>query len=314
MTPGSHLLSGYLVAEFQGGGQLPDNRRRWAITAAAVIGAIAPDLDVPLGLLGGWAGSGLHRGATHSLTVAPLLAWLIAWLVGRVARAPRGQLFHAALGGLLTHIFWDWLNPWGAVLLWPWVRSFRGNLIHEGDLVIAGMLLVASVLVWRGRRVAAAVLLLELLPAYLLIQLWWRDHTRSLAKTELAGLQTAVFPASELTCGWIILAASSGDMGVHCVSSPLAKSASMVFHVPLRSDPFIEASLQSPAVRELRQKIPFSFPEVEPVPIGGAVVLWRDLRIAYRERPNAKPTGLEVHIDASGKIIGEQYRWWLTVW
>ena len=293
---------------------MPDHRRRWAITAAAVIGAIAPDLDVPLGLLGGWAGSGLHRGATHSLIVAPLLAWLIAWLIERMTRAPRSQLFYAALGGVLTHILSDWLNPWGAVLFWPWVQSFRGNLIHEGDLVIAVTLLVASVLAWRGRRVAAAVLLLELLPAYLIVQLWWRDHARSMANTELVGVQTAVFPTSELNCGWIILAASSTDMSVHCVSSPMAKSAPAVFHVPVRSDPFIEGSQQSPAVRELRQKIPFSFAEVKPVQGGGAVVLWRDLRIAYRERPNAKPTGLEVRLDASGKIVGEQYRWWLTVW
>lgn len=328
MTPVSHVLSGYLVGEFQirgaqesGRQQTPDKKDRWRIVAAAVIGSIIPDVDVSLGLVGGWTGSGLHRGATHSLLLAPLLAGLIAWLVARVMgsppRRPKRPLYFAALSGILTHIFWDWLNPWGAVLLWPWVRSFRGNLLHEGDRYAAAMLLAASLLVWRGRRVAAAVLLLELLPACLIVQLWWRDHAQDLAKTQLAGRRTAVYPASDLTCGWIILSAGTDDMAVHCVSSPIARSASMVFHVPLRNDPFIEASQQSAAVRDLRQKIPFSFAEVKPAQPaegGGAMVLWRDLRIAYRELPEPKPTGLQLRIDASGNVISEEYRWWLSVW
>jgi hypothetical protein len=175
-------------------------------------------------------------------------------------------------------------------------------------------LLAASILVWRNRRIAAAVLMLELLPAYLILQIWWRDHARSLASTQLGSLHTAVFPASDPRCQWIILSAAAGEMAVHCVSSPAAKTARTEFRVALRSDQLIQASLQSPAVQELREKIPFSFAEVNPRSDGGADVLWRDLRIAYRERARANPTGLLVRLDKNGKIIGEHYRWWLSVW
>lgn len=61
MTPAVHLLSGYLLGAALGQG----SERRW-VMGAALLGAIAPDFDVAAGLLGGWQGAGLHRGATHS--------------------------------------------------------------------------------------------------------------------------------------------------------------------------------------------------------------------------------------------------------
>ncbi len=306
MTPAAHLLSGYLVGEWQASGE----KERWRAVAAAVVAGIAPDFDVVLGLLGGWAGSGAHRGATHSLTLAPLFAWLIA----KVVRGPRRPVFLAALGGIISHIFWDWLNPWGAILFWPWMRSFRGNLVHEGNLYVLGLLLGSAVLVWRGRRVAAAVLLLELLPVFLLVQIWWRDHARGLAAAQLAGRRALVYPAPDLACGWIALSAGSADMSVACVASPVARRLRPVFTTPVRGDFFVQASERSPVVQDLREKIPFAFAEVRPLKNGGAVVLWRDLRVAYREPKDADPTGLQVELDAHGKIVSEHYRWWLRLW
>src|SRR5262245_54045609 len=118
--------------------------------AAALIGSVAPDFDVVLGLAGGFFGAAAHRGATHSFLGAVLLAWLIAGLCRAAPRrgarssvprpdssvrsgwgeAPSAEtslsaarrsacvtsegrptksntpLFLAALGGILTHIFW----------------------------------------------------------------------------------------------------------------------------------------------------------------------------------------------------------------
>src|SRR5713226_4775669 len=102
MTPVGHLLSGYLAGKWTPG---PKNERR-RIILAALIGSVAPDVDVVVGLLGGWAGAGVHRGATHSFLGAAVLAGLIALLL----RGPRKPLFLAAFAGVLTHIFWDWLN------------------------------------------------------------------------------------------------------------------------------------------------------------------------------------------------------------
>lgn len=306
MTPVGHLLTGYLVGEWAASG----GSERWWVIGAALAGSIAPDFDVALGLLGGWAGSSAHRGATHSFLGAVVMAWAIA----AVLRRPRGRLFLAALGGILTHIFWDWLNPWGVRPLWPGTASFRGNLLHEGDLYATAIVLGVSVLVWRKRGHAAVAVLVTVLPAYLGVQLWWRDHARGLARAELAERRFAVYPTDQIRCGWIVLSAGEGDMRVHCVATPAADHLRPAFQAPVRSDFFTRASEQSAVVRELRRKIPFPFAQVEPVEEGGAVVVWRDLRIAYRESPANRPTGIHVRVDATGRILDERHYWWLTWW
>ncbi len=278
--------------------------------AAALLGSIAPDLDVALGLLGGWEGAGAHRGATHSFLGAVVLASMIAV----VLRGNRRAVFLAALGGILTHIFWDWLNPWGVRPFWPWDVSFRANLLHEGDLYATAILAVAALLMWRGRRRAAAVVLATLLPAYLLVQLLWREHARELAKIELAGRRALVYPARELCCGWIVLSGGESDMSVDCVMSPIASHLRRSYDVAPADGSFVRASERSHLVREFREKIPFPFAEVHPAAAGGAEVVWRDLRLAYRERPSDVPSGLHVRLDSAGRIVSERHHWWLTVW
>lgn len=306
MTPAGHLLSGYLVAHWTPGE--PSDRRR--ILIAGLLGSIAPDLDVVLGLLGGWAGSSAHRGATHSLLGAAVLGVLIAASVGGVRRS----LFVAAFGGVLTHIFWDWLNPWGVVLLWPWMRSFRGNLVHEGNLYAVALVGIAVLLAWRGRGRAALAFLAVALPCFLLLQLAWRSHARNLAASELPGRRVAVYPSDKLRCGWIVLSTADAEMAVHCVARPTATYLAPLFQTPVRDDGFTRASEQSPTVHEFREKIPFSFAEVRPAADGGAIVVWRDLRVASQEPPGSAPTGLYVTLDAAGRILGERHRWWLSLW
>ncbi|MBI3666906.1 MAG: metal-dependent hydrolase [Acidobacteria bacterium] len=305
MTPAGHLLSGYLVGEWVSKGKA----RAW-IMGAAILGSIAPDFDVVLGLLGGWSGAGEHRGFTHSFLAAAVLGGLAAL----VAPKHRGRVFVACAGGLVTHIFWDWLNFWGVRPLWPWLRSFSANLLHEADLPAAGILLAASLLVWRGRRRAAAVLLATLLPAYLLLHFRWREHARQLAQTELAGRRVAVYPTSRLRCGWSVLSAGERDMAVDCVPSPLAAHLRPLLRVAIRDDFFIRASMQSPIVQDYREHTSFPYAEVAPDADGGALVLWRDLRLALEERASGNPTGLRVRLDASGKIVSEKHRWWLSLW
>jgi len=64
----------------------------------------------------------LHRGASHSLFVLPLLAWAI-WALfrrrgGRVAQAP-GPWFLAIALALVTHPLLDAFTVYGTQLLWP---------------------------------------------------------------------------------------------------------------------------------------------------------------------------------------------------
>lgn len=116
----SQLLLGAAVA----GAVVPAGHRRAAMLAGAVLGTL-PDLDsLPVSLLTDdpVALMTLHRSASHSLLVLPVLAWGI-WALfrrrgGRVAQAP-GRWFLAIALALVTHPLLDAFTVYGTQLLWP---------------------------------------------------------------------------------------------------------------------------------------------------------------------------------------------------
>src|SRR5690606_27178601 len=89
----------------------------------------------------------LHRGASHSLFVLPLIGWL-AWaflrrLGGRVAEAPR-RWFWAIQLVLLTHPLLDAFTVYGTQLLWPlpvppvmWSSMFIIDPLYTAWLLLA---------------------------------------------------------------------------------------------------------------------------------------------------------------------------------
>ena len=309
MTPAGHLFSGYLAGALAAG-DLPDRRDRWYVTAAGVVAGIAPDFDVVLGLVGGYAGAGLHRGVTHSLFGALVLGGLAALLLRRTRRAA----FFAAAGGVLTHIFWDTLNFWGVRAFWPWKEYFSANLMHEGDWIAVAVVAVGAVLVWRGRRRAAIAWLALTVPALLGFQIWSRGHARELARTELPGRRAEAFATRQLDCRWVVLSEGGGNMQVHCVSSPFAKVLSPVLTVPVRDDFFTRASQSSASVQEFVSKCPFAFAEEHPGNDGATVVVWRDLREVSQQRQADSPTGLQIVVEPAGRIRSEHHNWWLKAW
>jgi inner membrane protein len=102
----------------------PAAHRRAALLAGAALGTL-PDLDsVPIGLLTDdpVALMTLHRGASHSLFVLPLLGWAI-WAFfrrrgGRVTESPL-RWFLAIQLALVTHPLLDAFTVYGTQLLWP---------------------------------------------------------------------------------------------------------------------------------------------------------------------------------------------------
>lgn len=151
----------------------PPAHRRAALLAGAALGTL-PDLDsLPLLLLTDdpVALMTLHRGASHSLLVLPLLGWLLWWLLrrrgGRVARAPT-RWFWAIQLALLTHPLLDAFTVYGTQLLWPlptppvmWSSVFIIDPLYTVWLLLA--CIVAAVLRERpgAQRVLVAGLVLS---------------------------------------------------------------------------------------------------------------------------------------------------------
>lgn len=155
----------------------PARHRRAALLAGAALGTL-PDLDsLPLALLTDdpVARMTLHRSASHSLFVLPVLAWAI-WAFfrrrgGRVAESPV-RWFWAIQLALITHPLLDAFTVYGTQLWWPLpVPPAMWSSVFIIDPLYTIWLLAACIAAWWLReRIAAQRMLvagLVLSTAYL---------------------------------------------------------------------------------------------------------------------------------------------------
>ncbi|MGH8661454.1 MAG: metal-dependent hydrolase [Burkholderiales bacterium] len=157
----THALSGALLARATAPAHadektLPLGRRLFIVFLAAA----APDLDIVISYIGPVEYLLHHRGATHSLIMLPLWAFLLARLCAVIWRRDRPwrAYFGVIALGLGIHIAGDWITSYGTMIFAPLsdVRlgigtTFIIDLFFTG-IILAG--LVAS-LVWRRSPVPA---------------------------------------------------------------------------------------------------------------------------------------------------------------
>jgi len=144
----------------------------WGVTWLAAGTAMAADLDI-------FAGSVLrlfgveadpltvmwryHRGITHSLFVAPIIALLVAlpwWLYRRRAKPPPGReraslglLFACLCVAAVTHPLLDWCTAYGTQLLAPFSdQRFALNAIAIVDIIYTPILLLTVLACFTARR------------------------------------------------------------------------------------------------------------------------------------------------------------------
>lgn len=200
---------------------VPAGHRRAALAAGAALGTL-PDLDsLPLLLLTDdpVALMTLHRGASHSLLVLPLVAWAIWWFFrrrgGRVAQAPR-RWFWAILLALVTHPLLDAFTVYGTQLWWPLpVRpAMWSSLFIVDPAYTLWLLLGVAVALFAGPRLLARralVLGLALSTAYIgwsLVAKAMVGHEaqRSLAAIGLADAPRFSVPTPLNTMLWRVVA------------------------------------------------------------------------------------------------------------
>jgi inner membrane protein len=128
-------------------------------TAALVIGANAPDVDVLTGFAGSYASLAMRRGWTHGVLAIVVLPFVVAALLllwdrlrgRRVYRTPAraGPLLGLAALAVLTHPTLDWLNNYGMRWLMPLDgRWFYGDALFIVDpwvwLALGGVVFLAT--------------------------------------------------------------------------------------------------------------------------------------------------------------------------
>ena len=172
----THGLLGALVA--QSITRSPNLRLASVIGCAA---ALLPDLDVlihsnsdPLLVLE------YHRHFTHSIFFAPFAALLITMLCAPLVRKDfsKPSLFAMVLLAYLSACLLDACTSYGTHLLWPLVSEPMSlGIIAVVDPVFTGILVVAAIAAWVGRKQQRAWWGIFLALCYL--ALGWVQHERA---------------------------------------------------------------------------------------------------------------------------------------
>lgn len=185
MEPVTHFLTGACL------GRAGFNRKAAYATLAMTLAAEAPDLDVLWGLKGPVAGFQHHRGITHTLIAAPVIALItviVVWLLHSCRKkppavAPRwGLLWVFCFIAVLSHLLLDYTNNYGLRPFFPFNPHWYSlSIIFIFDPIIFLALLASFFMPWifgladreigarrpkfRGRGWSIAMLIV--------IVLWW---------------------------------------------------------------------------------------------------------------------------------------------
>lgn len=184
---------------------------RPAILAGACFGLL-PDLDVVAGVAGQWASLVHHRGISHALIFAPVMAWplgAIAWKAASAWRTKRPGLesgflswVHLAFWAMWTHPLLDAFTSYGTQLYLPFSST---RVAWDGVSIIDPLytfpLIAALIASWlwrthptRGRMITAAALAWTVL--YLGFGVWQNHRAITWARTQFQ--QTFKRPASHM--------------------------------------------------------------------------------------------------------------------
>jgi inner membrane protein len=218
----THALSGALLARASAPVQadeksLPLGRRVLVGLAAAAV----PDLDFVISWVGPVEFLLHHRGATHSLVLLPLWAYLLARLSAVIWRRDRPwrAYFGVIALGLGAHIAGDWITSFGTMVFAP-LSDIRVGLgttfiidLWFSAIILAG--LVASA-IWRATHVPA-VAGLAVLCGYVAFQgvLQSRAVDWGEAYARNAGLQQAAVtaqPRPVSAFNWMVIVRSGEDV------------------------------------------------------------------------------------------------------
>ena len=160
-----------------------------------------PDVDAALHLMGDPAILPLRRTFGHSVFTLPLWALVLALILGRFfPRLRLPLLFASCLAGASVHVFFDLVNSFGVVILWPF-SDWRPELaiLFIIDLILTGLLAAPLLLcvVRRARPHLPRLSRLSLVAVMAYVLFCGASRTlagRALA-TESAGLSVQQAPA-----------------------------------------------------------------------------------------------------------------------
>ena len=286
-------------------GQAGLNRKTRFATLTVILGANLPDIDLVASFGGSATYLKYHRGITHSILGATVLALLLAWIVwtlGRKAKPKPGLplagrwLLLAAGLGTASHLLLDFTNSYGVRLFLPFSpRWYSWDIMFIFDPLLLALLIAGLGLPMILRLVSEEVGIRRARPRWgavfslcALASLWGvRDfaHRRVLAQLDAHTyanenpVRMGAFPSPANPFAWTGVVET--DSGYHVLpANALAEDvdpdAAQLYHRPEPS-PALQAALQTRTARIFMDFARFPWAQVEETDQGFNVSI-RDLR------------------------------------
>jgi len=315
--------------------QIGLNRKTRFATATLIVGANLPDIDFVSAFWGSAAYLQHHRGITHSLLGAALLATLlgaVAYFLARRARPKQGAppadfrwLMVIAWIALASHVLLDFTNSYGVRPFLPFSERWYAwdiEFIIDPLLLalLAGGLLMPVLFRLVTEEVGAkktgfrAGAIFALAAMLALWGLRDASHRRALGFINAHSygqenpLRTGAFPNPINPFLWVGVAET--DSAVHlfpanALNSDIDSEHAEVFHKP-DSSPALEAAKATRTVGILLDFARFPWASVDPAEDGFDVEI-RDLRFASLSRPQ-RTFVAEVKLDKNLRVISESFQ------
>jgi membrane-bound metal-dependent hydrolase YbcI (DUF457 family) len=279
------------------------------VAAAAILGALSPDVDAAIAFSGWDRYVRIHEFGTHSLAGAVAMACLTAVVVGAVGRFRDrrrdrdsqtialhrampgfGVLFAAAAAGAMSHLILDLVCGGRIRLGWPLVQDrVTVPLVAMADPWFIAICMVGLLALRPGRRplrlvsraiIGASIVFLGVKAALL---------ARALHVSHL----NARLPAIEAHWGslteWSVFERTDVSVRGWTIGSAGGPAALSMSHALGPDTPLVRASRSLDAVQNFLNVHDFAFPIERPPNGGHTEVVWSDLRYCWPTQPVDAP-------------------------
>ena len=287
MDPISHAVFGQTVVTALGRQASPLRTR----VIAGVLGALAPDADALLTLVGWDMYLRAHQVGTHSLAGSVLVAGTVAPIARAFARdSPTGDLFAAAWLGCLSHIALDVVSGARIQIGWPLVPGRVGlPLVAMAEPCLLAIFVVGAVALAMSRHrarstafaVVAAVAAFLGLKAVLLAQALPPDSSMDSSAQHGPVLARIIEARWGSLTEWYVFDRRADMLTEWQIEA--GRPPILLLSWPVVADsPLVRDSRSLGTVRNFLQVHELGFAGEVPAADGGSKVLWSDLRFCWR--------------------------------
>jgi membrane-bound metal-dependent hydrolase YbcI (DUF457 family) len=291
VDPLSHAALGRTLAALAWKGRGPSHT-----TAAAVAGALSPDLDVVVTPFGWDRYLLVHEIGTHTVVGTLACAVLTASIVRSVRRDSSWTLcLWSAWLGAASHVLLDLLSSARIRIFWPYVdRQMSIPLVAMADPWLAAILVAALPALWiaRRRQTQVAAWVLATAGAFLAMKAGFGiQAVGAYRSTQASGPPVSAYIVEARWASlleWNVFDRTA--QGVRFWRAQAGREPQLLLEWPSGPrTPLLAASHDLPGVRNFLRPHQFAFPVTFQRPGAREWVLWSDIRFCWSRLGEAAP-------------------------